>query len=241
MKNAIIILSGGLDSTVTAYYIKNKIKPKDFFGIFFDYGQRAVKEELFCAKKISSKLEIPLKIIKLDWLKDISSILMRKNVKYPKTTKKDLGDIKKLYKESLLWWVPCRNSLFLLIALAYAENRFISKNQRYDIYTGIREEGQLPFKDATKKFLKRVNELAEEATFHGNYKILAPLINYDKDEVVRLGVKLKIPLQYTYSCYVGKGFKNKIPIHCGGCLACKLRQAAFYWANIKDLTRYKKF
>ena len=64
-------------------------------------------------------------------------------------------------------------------------------------------------------------------------RIIAPLIKKDKDEIVLLGNKLGVNFKDTYSCY--NGSKE----HCGYCLACKLRKAGFYWANIKDPTKYK--
>jgi len=63
-------------------------------------------------------------------------------------------------------------------------------------------------------------------------KIIAPLINKDKDEIVLLGKKLKINFDNTYSCFTGT------TKHCGYCLACKLRKAGFYWSNVKDPTKY---
>ena len=65
------------------------------------------------------------------------------------------------------------------------------------------------------------------------FKIIAPLIKKDKEEVVLLGKKLGVKFKETFSCYVGKGK------HCGVCLACRLRQEGFYWANVRDPTKYK--
>jgi len=237
-KNAIILLSGGIDSATAAYYIKKRIKPKKLIFLFFDYGQRALKEERFCVKKLAKLLKAELKIINLKWLGDISTSLVNIQKKVPKTKERDLKDVKQGQKEILRWWVPCRNSIFILAGLAHAESLFISEKEKYDIYIGLKSEGRVHFKDTTSKFIKKVNTLAKEATHHGKYKILAPLIKYDKDEIVKLGEKLKVPWIYTYSCYIGTSEKGK-PIHCGDCLNCKLRQKAFYWANIPDPSIYK--
>ena len=88
-------------------------------------------------------------------------------------------------------------------------------------------------KDTTPKFIKQINKLQEQATHHGHYKIKAPFITLDKDEIVSLAHKHKFPIQNTFSCYTSKN------IHCGICSNCKQRKAAFYWANIKDKTIYK--
>ena len=64
-------------------------------------------------------------------------------------------------------------------------------------------------------------------------QIKAPLINKDKDEIIRLGERLGVKLEETYTCYASNSQ------HCGVCLACRLRQEAFYWANVPDKTKYK--
>ena len=241
MNNALIICSGGLDSVTVAYYVKKKLNPKKALILFFDYNQRALKEELFCVKKTSEDLNIPYKIINLDWLGSISTAMINKNknLNNLSETNKDLGNIEKEKEDIVNWWVPCRNALFILAALAHAESEFISKQERYDIFLGIKKEGQVPMKDTTPLFLKKINELAEEATKDGNYKILAPIIDKDKDEVVAMAKELEVLLEYTYSCYIGSNFKDSLPVHCGICSNCLQRKKAFYWANLKDPSLYK--
>jgi 7-cyano-7-deazaguanine synthase len=236
--NAIILCSGGLDSSTVAYHVKKKLNPKKSLLLFFDYSQKSLKEELFCVKKISENLKIPYKIIKLDWLGEISTAFINKEG-FKETKEEDLGDIKKQNQEITSWWVPCRNALFILTALAHAESFFISNNEKYDIFLGIKKEGQVPMKDTTPKFLKKINELAQEATKDGNYKIIAPLIDKDKDEVVSLASELEVPYGFTFSCYIGSGFKDNLPVHCGSCSNCMQRKKAFYWSNIKDPSFYK--
>ena len=126
MKNAIILCSGGLDSVVTAYFVKDKYKKLKF--LFFDYGQRALKEEEFYAKKIADKLNAEFTKIKLNWLGEISTALLNKKSKIKRTTEKDLEE-----KDDLLtWWVPCRNSIFLINALAFSESEFLRNKEKYD-------------------------------------------------------------------------------------------------------------
>lgn len=231
MKNAIIVISGGLDSTVTAYYVRDILKYNKLKFLFFDYGQRALKEEEFCAKKIANKLDAEFKKVKLDWLGEISTAMLNKEGDFKETTEKDL----ERKEDLLIWWVPCRNSIFLINALAFAESKFLKNKERYDIIIGLKNEGEAYFKDTTKKFIKKFQELSEEATNDGGYKIIAPLIRLNKPEVIKLGEKLKVPFESTYSCYIG-GSKNLI--HCGECLNCMLRKKGFYWAGIEDPTKY---
>jgi len=239
MVNCILVASGGLDSSVLAYYIKNEIKPKKFILIFFDYGQRALKEELFCVREIAKDLNAELKIIGLGWLGKISTSLINKNEEIPVTKEEDLNSKQKGVKDIGKWWVPCRNALFLLIALAHAESYFISNKERYDVYIGIKDEGEVAMKDTTPEFLKAINELTEHCTKDGGYKIKAPFLNKDKVDVVKLGERYKINWLNTYSCYKGEGFRNNKPVHCGYCENCMLRKKAFYWANVEDVSLYK--
>lgn len=235
MKNAIILCSGGLDSVVSAYFIKNKYKKLKF--LFFDYKQRAVKEEEFCCRKIVKRLNGEFIKINLGWLGEISTAMLNKEGEIKETSDKDLeGNSKNIIN----WWVPCRNSVFLINALAFAESEFLKNKERYDVIIGLKNEGKEHMKDTTEKFVEKVNELAEEGTNDGGYKVIAPLIKLDKTEVVRLGVKLNVPFELTYSCYIENGFKDGKVVHCGRCLNCMLRKKGFYWSNIKDPSKYRK-
>ena len=97
-------------------------------------------------------------------------------------------------------------------------------------------------KDNTPEFLEEMNRLAEQATHHGGYRLLAPLIKYDKDKVVELGEKLGVPWEYTYSCYAGHGFRRvggrRLPVHCGVCSNCARRKVAFRDAGVRDPSVY---
>ncbi len=240
VKNAIVVCSGGLDSGIVSYYVKKKINPESLLLLFFDYGQRTLKEEKYCVEVISKSLGAELKVIDMKWLGDISAALLNSNEETPVTTVEDLGDVEKEKEARKLWWVPCRNSLFLLSALAHAESIFLNTGERPVIYSGIKKEGKVPMKDTTPIFLKKINELGQEATYHGKYKIEAPLMEMDKDAVVKLGSELGVPFENTYSCFTGCGFRDEIPVHCGTCSNCKLRQTGFYWSDVKDTSVYLK-
>ena len=232
--NAIILLSGGLDSSVTAFYVKDKFKPKNIICLFFDYGQRTLKQEESSSRIICKLINGTFKKINISWLKEFNTSIINKDIKKTSNyTEKDLGNIKKTKQELENWWVPARNLIFISSALALAESEQIKKNIHYNIYTGFKSEGQIPMKDATPEFLSLMNKMVKHATLKENYKIIAPLINYDKDKIVELGTKLNVPMEKTFSCYISN--KNN---HCGKCEACILRKKAFYWANIKDKTIY---
>ncbi len=231
MNKAIILCSGGLDSVVSAYSVKDKYSKLKF--LFFDYGQRALKEEESCCKEIAEKLKAEFVKINLGWLGDISTAMLNSPGEVKETTDKDLEDGS---KEIINWWVPCRNSIFIINALAFAESEFLKTKERWDVIIGIKNEGNEAMKDTTPSFLKKINELAEEGTHDGGYKIISPIIDLDKTEVIKLGKELNVPFELTYSCYVGTSSKEIK--HCGKCLNCALRKKSFYWSGVEDPSNY---
>lgn len=241
-RNAICLTSGGVDSVTTTYFVKKTIKPDEMLLIFCNYGQRTYEYERFCVERIAKEIDAPLKNIDLTWLGQIStSLLTHPEKEIPETKEEDLWDMEKAKQRILRWWDPCRNTILLLVGLAHAESFFISSMKRYDVYIGIRRETPIAMKDNTLEFMQEMNRLQEYATHHGGYKLIAPLISYDKDKVVELGVKLGVPWEYTYSCYSGFGFTEgeiKLPIHCGKCSNCKRRKIAFKQAGIADPSVY---
>ncbi len=241
--SAINMISGGVDSVTTAYYVKRKLKPKEQLLIFCDYKQRTYAYEEFCIEQVSKDIGVPLKKVDLRWLGDIStSVLTHPEKEIKQTKEEDLWDPDKARQRILKWWDPCRNALLLLVGLSHAESFYISRGERYDVHIGIRRETPVAMKDNTPAFLEEMNRLAEQATHHGGYRLLAPLITYDKDKVVELGEKFGVPWEYTYSCYAGYGFRKvggrKLPVHCGICSNCARRRIAFRDAGVKDPSVY---
>ncbi|MBI2630264.1 7-cyano-7-deazaguanine synthase [Candidatus Pacearchaeota archaeon] len=228
MGNAIILASGGLDSYVLSWYVKNTLK-KEVRLIFFDYGQKALKEELFCVKQLAREMNCELKIVNLDFLGEISTSLINKN---ESNSKEDI----------INWYVPCRNTIFLSIALAYAESLFIGKKEENDVYIGIKFEGEIRFNDTTKEYIEEMNKLAKSCTQVGEYEVFAPFIDKDKEELIQLGKKMGLKLEKSYSCYLGAGFKeivnDKTPIHCGKCAGCLARKKGFKFSEVEDKSLY---
>ena len=231
MKNAIILCSGGLDSSVTAHYAKKKLNYGKIIILFFNYKQRTLKEERKASRKIAKELKAKFTEINIKELAEISDSLINKKSRAKKIKRKELRDTK---KESLKYYVPCRNTVFLIYSLALAESLQIKKNEKWDMLTGFKCEGKEAYPDTTPEFVKEMNKLKKVSTaIKGEIK--APLIRLDKEDIICLGKKLGVDFKNTYSCYIGGGKQ-----HCGHCLACRLRQDAFYWANVKDPTRYKR-
>ena len=229
MKNAIVLCSGGLDSVVTAYYVKKKLGYDKLMLLFFDYGQRTLKAEKKASKRCALTLGAYFKEIKLKELAKISTSLINSKEQASPVSRAELKDSNKEHNK---YYVPCRNTVFLSYGLALADSLFIKNKQIWNIFAGFKCEGKEAYPDTTPKFVKAVSNLMKASKIRG--KFVAPLIKKDKDEIVNLGQELGVDLDYTYSCYIN----NKI--HCGTCLACRLRQEAFYWTNIRDETEYKE-
>ncbi len=249
VKSAIILVSGGLDSVTTAYYVKKKLGYDRLLFLFFDYNQRTLKQEEYCSRETAKLLKADFKKIDLKWLGDISTAMLNNNEKMPRVDEKEMGNVDKCNKEILNYWVPCRNAVFLINSIAHAEADVLNKKDKPEMFIGLKCEGRIPMKDTTPRFVSAVNKLAEEATHDGDYKVIAPLIDKDKDEIVKIGKELNVPFELTYSCYKGTSdalinpvqprLKN-VPIHCGTCENCQQRKKGFYWAGIEDTSLYLK-
>lgn len=227
VKSAIILCSGGLDSVVTSHFVKTLGYDKIRI-LFFDYGQKSIEMERKFSEKCAGDLGADFNEIKLDFLQEISTSLINVEGKANELSRKDLKDTK---EESSKWYVPCRNLIFLSYALAFAESIFVKEGIKNDIFVGFKCEGKEGYLDQSKEFVKSINEISKFGC-EGKFEIKAPLIEKDKEDIVKLGEKLGVDFCKTFSCYVGS--EN----HCGKCLACKLRQEGFYWSGIKDPTDY---
>ncbi len=191
---SIILLSGGLDSLACLAVTREKYNCE--LAITFDYGQKALAKEIEASKKICDFYNVEHKIIKLDFLKEITQTALVSDKEVPQDY-----DMKAV-------WVPNRNGLFLNIAGSFAD----SYGYNYIIIGANKEEGKT-FPDNTLEFAKRVEAEFEFSTLI-QPKILIPLIDMDKEEIVKTVIDLKAPLELVHSCYLG-GDKN-----CGKCESC---------------------
>ena len=167
----------------------------------FDYGQKAVEKEIEASKKICEYYKIKHKVIRLDWLKEITKTSLVSGKQLPA---KDFGT-----KESAnAVWVPNRNALFLNIAGSFCD----ALGYKYIIFGANKDEGQT-FPDNTEIFRNKVSELFKDSTLV-HPEVLAPLINIGKDDIVRIAKEDSIPLELVWSCYKS-GDK-----HCGECESC---------------------
>lgn len=201
MTKSIILLSGGLDSLVSLGLKKEELNIE--LALTFDYGQKSAKQEIEASRKICDFYGIKHEVINLDWLKNITQTSLVSEDSVP--TGNDLDDGIKSMKSV---WVPNRNGLFLNIAGSYAD----SFGYNYILIGANKEEAQT-FSDNTQNFIDAINKEFEYSTQNAP-KVVAPLINYDKNDIVMLALNSNIPLELTRSCYQG-GEK-----HCGICESC---------------------
>ncbi len=200
MKKAIILLSGGLDSLVALGYPQKEYTIE--LALTFDYGQKSVKQEIEASKKLAQYYSVKHKIIKLDWLKEICKTALVSDKDIPT---EDLGTL----ESAASVWVPNRNGLFLNIAASFAD----SFGFDYILFGANKDEGTT-FPDNTEEFRKHVSEVFETSTLK-KPKVVAPLINYSKDDIVKIAMQNSMPLEYLHSCY-SSGDK-----HCGKCESCR--------------------
>ena len=225
MKNkAVAILSGGLDSGVA---MSCYVEDYDIYAITFDYGQKAISSEIKSSKELCKYYKIPHRIIDLKWLGDISNSALNSPNKIPTPAENDLDDFTQSKESANAVWVPGRNLVFTAIGCSFAESIGASK-----IIVGWDLEEANTFPDNSKEFLNRYNELIEIGS-PDEIEIVAPLINLNKDEIVKLGAKNNCPMDLTYSCYEGRD------IHCGICESCMRRKRGFKKAGMDDLTKYE--
>ncbi|MHB8174627.1 MAG: 7-cyano-7-deazaguanine synthase QueC [Nitrospirota bacterium] len=214
LKKAIILLSGGLDSATTLAYAVSK--GFDCHAITFDYGQRH-KIEIKSAKKVAKALGASEHlVIKID-LRKFGASALTSDLPVPKNR-----SAKKIGEGIPVTYVPARNTVFLSLALAFAE----SAGAR-DIFIGVNALDYSGYPDCRPEFIRAFTRAANLGTKAGvegeRFKIHAPLIKMSKAEIVRLGRKLGVDFSITHSCY--DPAPDGAP--CGKCDSCLLREKGF--------------
>ena len=218
---AVVIMSGGIDSTTLLYKVKQDYDT--IFGITFDYGQ-SHRVELDAAKKVAKEAQIHTHYIyRLPKL--MGSALTDGHMVIPK---EDYS-----VETQKITVVPNRNMIFL----SFAANVAIAK--RADaIYYGAHASDYAVYPDCRLEFV----EAAQEAINIGNYEdieVRAPFLNMKKWEIVKLGYELDVPFNLTWSCYDPQWVMGD-PVHCGTCGTCRERKLAFEEAGVYDPTGYWK-
>ncbi|WP_257351577.1 7-cyano-7-deazaguanine synthase QueC [Pseudalkalibacillus decolorationis] len=223
MKKAVIVLSGGLDSTTCMGIAKEK--GYDLYPITFHYGQRH-NREVEQAEKVAHFYDAPEhRIVDVQFLQHIGGSALTDESMEVRTDGVE--------EEVPSTYVPARNMIFLALASAYAE--VIGAEA---IYIGVSAVDYSGYPDCRPEFIssmgKTVNLATKAGTSGDNLVIQAPLMHLTKKETIEEGVRLAVPYELTTSCYLGE---EKA---CGECDSCRLRLKGFEEADKEDPILYAK-
>lgn len=222
-RHAVVIASGGLDSTVLAYWLA--ARGAELTLLSFDYGQRH-RVELDHAADIAGLLEYPHEIVDISALGRLlaGSALTDNEVAVPDGYYTD---------ESMrATVVPNRNAIMLDIAVAVAVARKADA-----VAFGAHAGDHAIYPDCRPEFVERFTRsarTANEGLLVEEFEILAPFVTVSKTDIVRIGAALGVPFERTWSCYRGE------TVHCGTCGTCTERKEAFEHNNITDPTSYRR-
>jgi 7-cyano-7-deazaguanine synthase len=216
-QKVVVVMSGGMDSSLTAY------KMREFgysvVAVHFSYGQRTEEREMESFHKISDSLPaIRRYSFELPFFKDIgigTTSLIDSEMELNIT-----GVDEKIIPNS---YVPYRNGIMLSIATAVAE-----KEGAIGIAIGVVEEDSSGYPDCREDFINSFEKTINLGTKKGGFRVFRPLVNLKKMEIVKEAIKLKVPLENTWSCYQNQ----EEP--CGVCDSCRLRKRGFDFADEVD-------
>lgn len=221
-KKAVVLVSGGLDSTTVLAMARSQ--GYACYSISFDYGQRH-RSELLAAERTAKALgAIEHKVISLDLRAIGGSALTDDSIAVPE---EETGDIPVTY-------VPARNTVFLSIALGWAE--VLGSD---DIFIGVNAVDFSGYPDCRPDYIAAYEKMANLATRAGaegrKLHIRTPLIHLSKAEIIQQGVALGVDYSLTVSCYQATDDGRA----CGKCDSCRLRKQGFLQAGIPDPTLYQ--
>ncbi len=222
-KDAIVLLSGGLDSATTLAIARDA--GYTCHALSFDYGQRH-RFELEAAARVTESLGVTEhRVVKIDLSATggFGHSALTDQIAVPKDRDDDDGEIPVTY-------VPARNTIFLAIALGYAE-----VTGAFDIFIGVNAVDYSGYPDCRPEFIDAFTKLANLATAagvegKGKFEIRAPLIEMTKAEIIRMGLSLGVDYSLTHSCYD----PDSAGAACGHCDSCRLRLAGFAEADATD-------
>ena len=210
-KKALVMLSGGIDSSTCLYWAKKKFS--DVRAITFNYHGRIENEKKATAQLAKRADVTNLLEIDVPFIKEYSDFYNNRILKDD-------------YDRRLSSYIPARNMIFYAICAHFAEFLDIKW-----IIGGHNSHDAKFFRDATKGYIKKINSLLGQGRpiiASNTPKILLPLVYMDRQEVISLALKIDVPLELTWSCH------NEGRIHCGQCYSCSQRFYAFRCLGLKD-------
>jgi 7-cyano-7-deazaguanine synthase len=225
-KKAVVLSSGGLDSTTVMAIAKHA--GFELYSLSFDYGQRH-SFELEAARKVAETFGVNKHmVINID-LNKIGGSALTDNIEVPKAKTEE-----SMAAEIPVTYVPARNTIFLSYALAWAEVL-----QSSDIFIGVNAIDYSGYPDCRPEYIDAFQRMAKLATKAGvqgitQIKIQTPLINMTKAQIIQKGIELGVDYALTHSCYD----PTLQGLACSRCDSCILRKNGFDEAGIKDPTKY---
>jgi 7-cyano-7-deazaguanine synthase len=217
---AVILLSGGLDSSTVLYLAKSE--GYDCYALSFDYQQRH-RRELTAAQTIATAVGVVAhQVVSFDLSLWGGSALTDNQIPLPQDR-----ELSAMSESIPVTYVPARNTIFLSFALAYAEAIAADR-----VYIGVNALDYSGYPDCRGDYIDAMRSVFRLGTKQGRegdpIEIITPLIDLKKTEIIQLGNQLGVPWQQTWSCYSG----DQVP--CGTCDSCLLRLAAFAELGLVD-------
>lgn len=224
MKKAVVLYSGGLDSTTCVAIAKSQ--GYQVYGLSFSYGQRH-SVELEKASAFAPQLGIEQHLVLQVDMRQIGGSALTADIDVPRADSK--------HTHIPITYVPARNSIFLSYALAWAEVL-----QSFDIFIGVNAVDYSGYPDCRPEFIEAFTRMANLATKagveqQGAYTIHSPLIHMSKGEIIRTGTDLGVDYALTHSCYDPDSHGRA----CGRCDSCTLRLRGFHAAGLEDPVEYQ--
>lgn len=217
--DCVCIVSGGLDSVTLLHYLRKKIN-REPAAITFQYGQRHLKE-VALAEEQASLLKLIHKTVDITPLAELwfSSSLIDNHLSIPSA-----ADVEPNSQPST--YVPNRNMIFLSLAIAWAETIGVK-----EVYYGAQKHSIYGYWDTTPEFVEYTNNVYKLSPNH--IRIVAPFLNFAKEDILRIGIELGVDYSKTWSCYAGD------EIACGICPTCVERLKAFEALGVADPVPYR--
>ena len=222
---AVVLLSGGLDSSTVLYQAKTD--GYECYAISFDYQQRH-RRELQSAQAIARCANVKEhQVIIFDLRQWGGSALTDEDIDLPEHRSLD-----QMSQDIPITYVPARNTIFLSFGLSYAEAKGAER-----VYLGVNALDYSGYPDCRPDYIQAMQEVFRLGTKQGRegqpIRIVTPLINLKKTAIIELGNQLGVPWEQTWSCYAGGD------VACGVCDSCRLRLAAFAELGLKDPLPYQ--
>jgi 7-cyano-7-deazaguanine synthase len=223
----VVLVSGGLDSSTTLAIARSQ--GFDVYALSVDYGQRH-RRELECSRRVAQALgAVRHTIVRVD-LRAVGGSALTDSLDVPKDrSPDDIGH------GIPITYVPARNTVFLALALGYAE-----VVGAFDLFIGANAIDYSGYPDCRPEFLRQFESLANVATKagvegKGRFRVHAPLLRLTKAEIIREGIRLGVDYGLTLSCYDPDAEGRA----CGRCDSCQLRLKGFQEAGAKDPVVYR--